>query len=184
MKTRSYLVREEHIPDRAAFPVIDAHNHLWGNWAGVDSMVGMMDQVGIVCYCDLTANVSLAWVEGGYMVSQGSFEGFLTNCVERHPGRFYGFTTATLAQPGNKPLFRDVGNSWPRPSRCCAARGPRRPRAEDAQRTRAALPRRQREPGPRGRPAAGPHLGRGRPAGHSRAHPPVRPVWLLRTGHP
>ncbi len=109
MKTRSYLVREEHIPERAAFPVIDAHNHLWGNWAGVDSMVGMMDQVGVVSYCDLTANVSLAWVEGGYMVSQGSFEGFLASCVERHPGRFYGFTTATLAQPGNEPLFRDAG---------------------------------------------------------------------------
>jgi len=108
MTIRSYLVRDEHIPERAAFPVIDAHNHLWGNWTGVDDMVTMMDQVGVACYCDLTANVALSWVEGGYLVSRGSFEGFVASCVDRHPGRFYGFTTATLAQPGNEPLFYDA----------------------------------------------------------------------------
>lgn len=109
MRTRSYMVREEHIPERAAFPVIDAHNHLWGNWSVVSSMVATMDQVGVICYCDLTANISLAWADGGYVLSQGSFEGFLASCAERYPGRFYGFTTATLAPPGHGPLFTDAG---------------------------------------------------------------------------
>jgi hypothetical protein len=109
MRTRSYLVREEHIPERAAFPVIDAHNHLWGNWTGVDNLVAMLDQVDVVCYCDLTANVAISWVEGGYRLSRGSFEGFLASCVQRRPGRFYGFTTATLAQPESEPLFTDAG---------------------------------------------------------------------------
>lgn len=106
---KCYLVREEHIPESAACPVIDAHNHLWADWKSLPGIVEVMDRVGVVSYCDLTANVSIAWVEGGYEVRSGDIEDFFSNAAEAHPGRFYGFTTATLAQAGDRPLFADAG---------------------------------------------------------------------------
>ena len=45
-----YLVREEHLPERAKSPVIDALNHLWGAWDTVDEAVEVTDQVGVVAY--------------------------------------------------------------------------------------------------------------------------------------
>ncbi len=96
-----------HIPMRAAFPVIDAHNHLWGNW-DVNRIVDVLDEVGIVSYCDLTANVHVSWVEGGYSIGQGRIEDFFENCAAEYPGRFYCFTTATFAKSIDKPLFQDA----------------------------------------------------------------------------
>lgn len=104
-----YLWIDTHVPERARFPVIDAHNHLWGKWETLDNVVHVMDAVGVAAYCDLTANVALAWGDGGYMLSQGDLDHFLTNCRGRFPGRFYGFTTLTFAQPPRQPLFTDAG---------------------------------------------------------------------------
>ncbi len=91
---------------RAAFPVVDAHNHLWGNWdlARIDEV---MTRMGVVSYCDLTANVHVSWVEGGYGIGQGKIEDFFANCEANYPGKFYCFTTAKFAQPTDKPLFDD-----------------------------------------------------------------------------
>ncbi len=102
-----YLVREDHTPCRARFPVIDSHNHLWGHWKRLDETVATLDAVGVVCYCDLTANVTVEWVEGGYRISAGDWAQFGADVARQHPGRFYGFTTATLAQPHDRPLFSD-----------------------------------------------------------------------------
>ncbi|NLF00690.1 MAG: amidohydrolase family protein, partial [Anaerolineales bacterium] len=99
--------RDEHIPERARFPVIDAHNHLWAAWDSVDDVVAVMDQVGVVCYADLTANLVIAWQGGGYAFRQGNLDDFLTHS-QRHPGRFYGFTTATFSRPTDQPLFTDA----------------------------------------------------------------------------
>ncbi len=107
MATHCYLMREEHVPERAAFPVVDAHNHLWGDW-DVERLVEVMDAVGVVAYCDLTANVSVSWVQGGYSIGPGRIEEFFTNYAGPFPGRFYCFTTATFAAPADKPLFEDA----------------------------------------------------------------------------
>src|SRR5579862_6678201 len=104
-----YLVNQEHVPEKAAFPVIDAHNHLWANWEGIEKVVRVMDQCGVACYCDLTSNVSVSWGGGGYIIAQGSIESFFQNCVNRYPGRFYGFTTATFSGKRDEPLFADAG---------------------------------------------------------------------------
>jgi len=104
---KCYLVRDDHTPVKAAFPVVDAHNHLWANWKSVPNLVQVMDEVGIAAYCDLTANVSLSWVEGGYEIKSGNIEDFFTHTAGRYPGRFYGFTTANLAQSGHQ-LFSDA----------------------------------------------------------------------------
>jgi len=89
----SYLVREEHIPDRASFPVIDAHNHLWGK-LGADQLVEIMDAVGVVSYCDLTPRERFAWVKGGVSTQTRAIEDFFTDFANCYPGRFYAFTGA------------------------------------------------------------------------------------------
>jgi predicted TIM-barrel fold metal-dependent hydrolase len=107
MQTPRDKTRQESIPLRAAFPVVDAHNHLWGNW-DVGRIVNIMDEVGVLTYCDLTANVHVSWVEGGYSIGPGRIEDFFDNCAADYPGRFYCFTTATFARPIDKPLFKEV----------------------------------------------------------------------------
>lgn len=106
---RCYLVRDEHIPPTPAFPAIDAHNHLWAEWKSVGQVAQVMEQTGVVSYCDLTANISIAWGDGGYVLGQGEFDAFLVHASAPHPGRFYGFTTSTFSRPVDQPLFTDVG---------------------------------------------------------------------------
>jgi predicted TIM-barrel fold metal-dependent hydrolase len=103
---RIYLVQYPLVISKAAFPAIDAHNHLWGNWL-VDNVVKTMDAVGIISYCDLTSNVRIEFSAGGYLISPGNILDFISNCAEKYPGRFYGFTMANFARPSDKPLFED-----------------------------------------------------------------------------
>lgn len=105
--TKSYLVVPEHIPAKAAWPVIDAHNHLWGNW-DVGKLLAVMNEVGVLAYCDLTANASLRFAAGGYVLEQGDFREFCQRCAAKCDGRIYGFTMATFAQPTDRPLFADA----------------------------------------------------------------------------
>jgi len=107
MPEQCYLFRQEHIPAKAAFPAVDAHNHLWGR-GDPDAIVPILDSVGVVCLSDLTANAKVAWIEGGYSVQPAAIEDFLTTCVQRYPGRFYGFTMGTFARPTTEPLFDDA----------------------------------------------------------------------------
>jgi predicted TIM-barrel fold metal-dependent hydrolase len=109
MQSKCYLVRKEHIPVRAACPVIDAHNHLWGQWDNVDEYVRVMDEVGVAQYADLTSNLNLKFVSGGYEFAPADIETFFEKCADRHPGRFFGFTAATFSRPKNQPLFTDAG---------------------------------------------------------------------------
>ena len=103
----NYLVRPEHLPARAALPVVDAHNHLWGSF-NTDQIVRVMDAVGVASYCDLTANAKIAWSGGGYALQGGDIREFFTHCAAAHPGRFYAFTLATFARPTGEPLFTDA----------------------------------------------------------------------------
>ena len=103
------LVKTDHIPERARFPVVDAHNHLWSSWDKVNEIVSTMDAAGVACYSDLTANLDLRLVKGGYLFQAGRIETFFERVATQHPGRFYCFTTATFNRPVNEPLFRDAG---------------------------------------------------------------------------
>ncbi len=106
MARNIYLVTRRTPIEKASFPVIDAHNHLWGNW-DVDKVVRTLDETGIVSYCDLTGNVKIEFAGGGYSISPGSISEFFENCAVRYPGRFYCFTMANFARPSSKPLFTD-----------------------------------------------------------------------------
>jgi predicted TIM-barrel fold metal-dependent hydrolase len=104
MARKMYLVNKPTEIVKAAFPAIDAHNHLWGNWQ-VDRVIKTMDEVGVVSYCDLTGNVRIEFKDGGYVINPGNISDFVENCSEKYPGRFYCFTMSNFATPANKPLF-------------------------------------------------------------------------------
>jgi predicted TIM-barrel fold metal-dependent hydrolase len=106
MAKKNYLVTERTHIGKAAFPVIDAHNHLWGNWQ-VDRVIETLDEVGVVSYCDLTGNVRIEFSGGGYVIQPGNISDFFENCSSRYPGRFYCFTMSNFATPVQKPLFSD-----------------------------------------------------------------------------
>lgn len=106
MPKKNYLIKKDTVIRKAAFPAIDAHNHLWGNWQ-VDRVIETMDEVGVVSYCDLTGNVHIEFAGGGYTISPGKISDFTENCSKKYPGRFYCFTMANFAHPADKPLFTD-----------------------------------------------------------------------------
>jgi hypothetical protein len=99
-----YLVTKHTVIEKASFPVIDAHNHLWGNWQ-VERIIKTMDEVGVIGYCDLTGNVKIEFSEGGYSISSGNISDFFDNCSLKYPGRFYCFTMANFAQPSGQDSF-------------------------------------------------------------------------------
>ena len=103
---KSFLVNKPTQIEKAAFPVIDAHNHLWGNFE-IEKVIETMDSVGVCCYADLTGNVHIEFAEGGYLIKQGNISDFFSKCEEKFPGRFYCFTMADLAHPASEPLFYD-----------------------------------------------------------------------------
>jgi len=106
MARNTYLVTRRTPIVKASFPVIDAHNHLWGNWQ-VDKVVHTMDEAGVVSYCDVTGNVLIEFGGGGYRIKPGDINGFIDNCASKYPGRFYCFTMSAFAHPADKPLFSD-----------------------------------------------------------------------------
>ena len=106
MAKNIYLVTNRTHIEKAAFPVIDAHNHLWGNWQ-VEKVIKTMDEVGVVSYCDLTGNVHIEFSGGGYVINPGDISEFFENCSDKYPGKFYCFTMSNFAQPSDKPLFSD-----------------------------------------------------------------------------
>lgn len=106
MTKKNWLVHDQTEIKKAAFPAIDAHNHLWGNWQ-VDRVVATLDEVGVVSYCDLTGNVHIEFSGGGYVIQPGNISEFFENCSAKYPGRFYCFTMANFATPVHKPLFTD-----------------------------------------------------------------------------
>lgn len=106
MTKKNYLVTNPTVINKAAFPVIDAHNHLWGNWL-VNNVLKAMDEVGVISYCDLTGNVHIEFANGGYVITPGKISDFIENCANQHQGKFYCFTMSNFAQPANKPLFYD-----------------------------------------------------------------------------
>jgi len=102
----SYLVTRESNIEKAAFPVIDAHNHLWGNYR-IDQVIETMNTLGVACYSDLTGNVRIEFSEGGYTIRPGNISDFFSHCAEKYPGRFYCFTMSEFARPAGPPLFED-----------------------------------------------------------------------------
>ena len=75
MAKKCFLFRDEHIPLKASFPVIDAHNHLFGKW-DFKKISNVMDEVGVISFCDLSANTKITFAKGGFIIKQGDIKDF------------------------------------------------------------------------------------------------------------
>jgi predicted TIM-barrel fold metal-dependent hydrolase len=106
---KTYLATKDSAPEKAAFPVIDAHNHLWGRLDKIPDIVKTMDECGVSMYCDLTANMRFEMRDGGYVFMPADINGFL-RAAEPFKNRLYCFTTATFARDTREPLFDDINS--------------------------------------------------------------------------
>ncbi len=100
------LKQREHIPERARFPVIDAHNHLFGDLPP-EEIVSAMDEAGVKVFVNVTGNCSLPFDEQGYTIMRRDLSVFMDDYVQRFPGRFVAFTMADFAQWDDFVLFKN-----------------------------------------------------------------------------
>lgn len=105
-KPRSLLKVEEHVPERAKFPVIDAHNHLFAETTA-DDLVRIMDAVGVEAWVNVSGNATLPYENNTYTIKRVPFERFAENYLRRFPSRFAAFTMAEFARWDESTLFRN-----------------------------------------------------------------------------
>lgn len=95
-----------HIPERARFPVIDAHNHLFGDLPA-EKLIEVMDAVGVQVWVNVTGNTVLPLVNNTYSIARRELSCFMDNYARRWPGRFAALTMADFAQWGDPVLLKD-----------------------------------------------------------------------------
>ncbi len=105
-KPRTQLVREEHIPEKARYPVVESHNHLFGEPKPED-MVEIMDKIGVRVFVNLTGNSKFTFIEKGYSASPRNIDYFFENYVQKYPDRFICFTMSDFANTSDKTLIKD-----------------------------------------------------------------------------
>jgi predicted TIM-barrel fold metal-dependent hydrolase len=89
---------------RARYPVVDAHNHLFGDTTA-EEMIAIMDAVGVETFINVTGNCVLPFESGGYAIRRRPFEHFRKRWIERFPGRFAAFTMSEFARWDDFALF-------------------------------------------------------------------------------
>lgn len=115
-KPKSLLNLADNAPPRARFPVIDAHNHLFGDVPAAELVRGM-DEAGIRVFLNVTGNVRLPYDESGYSIERRDLEVYLDNYCRSHPGRFAAFTMSDFALWDEFTLFRNAENPDGSPQR-------------------------------------------------------------------
>ncbi len=105
-RPRSMLALPAHVPERARFPVIDAHNHLFGELSP-EALLEVMDQVGVSTFVNVSGNVAMPFDEAGYTIRVEGIDGFLDDYVAAHPGRFAALTMSGFARWGDFTVFRE-----------------------------------------------------------------------------
>jgi len=101
------LKRPSHVPERAKYPVIDAHNHLFGD-AAPEDLLRVMDEVGVRAFVNVTGNATLPYSNNCYTIRRREFGVFADAYVRAHPGRFAAFTMSDFAQWGDPVLMKDA----------------------------------------------------------------------------
>ena len=104
------LKRPAHIPVKARFPVIDAHNHLFNDMPA-DRMVSVMDQVGVQVFMNLTGNCILPFgaEQKGYTIQRRDLSIYRRGWMEPHPDRFACFTMSEFALWDDFTVDLDAG---------------------------------------------------------------------------
>lgn len=104
-RPKCLLNLEAHVPEQARFPVIDAHNHLFGELAP-EKLIEVMDAVGVRVWVNVTGNTTMPLVNNTYTIARREIDVFLDNYVKRYPGRFAAFTMGDFAQWDDPVLLR------------------------------------------------------------------------------
>jgi predicted TIM-barrel fold metal-dependent hydrolase len=107
-RPKPLLERPAHVPERARFPVVDAHNHLMDD-PSPESMLEIMDRTGVKTFINLTGNTRLSFPESGYSFSVRDIGFFIDGYVREHPGRFACFTMSDFANIEDPVLIKDGG---------------------------------------------------------------------------
>ena len=105
-KPKSMLVTDTHIPERAKFPVIDAHNHLFSDPDPVE-VIEAIDKVGVKVFINLTGNTEFTFDESGYTAKKRNIGYFMQKYADKYPGRFYCFTMSLFANLSDEILIKD-----------------------------------------------------------------------------
>jgi len=124
-RPRSLLVTEQHMLQRARFPVTDAHNHLGfvtdafgepsahggaGCMEDVERVVATMDQAGVAAVCNLTGR----WGD--------ELKRLIDRYEGKYPGRFYTFANVDWSGL-NEPGFAERAAAQLKESVAAGARG-------------------------------------------------------------
>lgn len=107
-RPKCLLNLKPHIPEKPRFPVIDAHNHLFGDLSA-EQLVAAMDAAGVRLWLNVTGNVTMPLVNNTYTIARRRFDVFAEHYLRRYPGRFAAFTMADFAQWGDPVLLKDDG---------------------------------------------------------------------------
>jgi predicted TIM-barrel fold metal-dependent hydrolase len=95
-----------HIPERARFPVVDAHNHLFGELPA-EKLIETMDAVGVRLWVNVTGNTTLPLAGNTYTIARRPLDYFMEHYARRYPGRFAALTMADFAQWDDPVLLED-----------------------------------------------------------------------------
>lgn len=104
-KPKCLLNLPDNTPQRARFPVIDAHNHLFGDLPPSE-LVAALDESGVRVFLNVTGNVRLPYDESGYTIERRDLDVYLDNYCRAYPGRFAAFTMSDFARWDDFTLFR------------------------------------------------------------------------------
>ncbi len=116
MKPQVLLRLPAHVPERARFPAIDAHNHLFADLPA-ERILQAMDAAGVRVFLNVSGNVSLPFDEKGYTIRRRPFADFAGGYLRRYPGRFAAFTMSDFARWDDFSLFRSAENPDGDPAR-------------------------------------------------------------------
>jgi len=105
-KPEPMLKRPDNTPEKAKFPVIDAHNHLFGDLPP-DEMLKVMDEVGVRTFVNVTGNATLPLKNNCYTIERREIDSYIAAYVKPYPGRFAAFTMADFAQWNDPVLLTD-----------------------------------------------------------------------------
>ncbi len=94
------------VPERGRFPVIDAHNHLFGE-VPAEKLIEIMDAVGVSVWVNVTGNVTMPLENNTYTIARRDFAHFAEHYMKRYPGRFAAMTMADFAQWGDPILLEN-----------------------------------------------------------------------------
>jgi len=105
-KPKPLMRVSEHIPETARFPVVDAHNHLFGDLSA-EELIEVMDAVGVKVWVNVTGNVTMPLENNTYTIARRDFGHFAEHYMEKYPGRFAALTMSDFAQWGDPILLKD-----------------------------------------------------------------------------